>query len=64
MNTRGVLSFDYTLRRFLRHKANCKIREGFLSELLKQQIKIKYILDRESNRELDDDMENRADLLF
>ena len=63
MSTRTIISFDYALKRLLRHKANHEILEGFLSELLKRQIKIKNILDSESNQETADDKQNRVDLL-
>ena len=63
MNTRPIISFDYALKRLLRQKANHDILEGFLSELLKRQIKIKNILDSESNQEKADDKQTRVDLL-
>ena len=63
MNTRPIISFDYALKRLLRQKANHDILEGFLSELLKRQIKIKNILDSESNQESADAKQNRVDLL-
>lgn len=47
----------------LRHKANFDILEGFLSELLSEQIKIKQILESESNKEYDNDKHNRVDIL-
>ena len=47
----------------LRHKANFDILEGFLSELLVEEIKIKQILDSESNKETEDDKYNRVDIL-
>ena len=63
MTTRTIISFDYALKRLLRHKANHEILEGFLSELLKRQIKINSILDSESNQESADDKQNRVDML-
>ncbi|TAG40402.1 MAG: Rpn family recombination-promoting nuclease/putative transposase [Cytophagia bacterium] len=39
------------------------ILEGFLSELLGEEIKIKQILDSESNKESEDDKFNRVDIL-
>ena len=47
----------------LRHKANFDILEGFLSELLEEEIKIKQILDSEGNKETEDDKYNRVDIL-
>lgn len=49
--------------KMLRHKANFDILEGFLSELLEEDIKIKQILDSESNKETEDDKYNRVDIL-
>ena len=49
--------------KMLRHKANFDILEGFLSELLEEDIKIKQILDSESNKETKDDKYNRVDIL-
>lgn len=51
------------MKKLLRNKANFDILEGFLSELLKEQIKIKQILDSESNKETEDDKHNRVDIL-
>ena len=51
------------MKKMLRHKANFDILEGFLSELLEEEIKIKQILDSESNKETEDDKYNRVDIL-
>lgn len=37
---RKLISFDWAIKRILRSKANFDILEGFLSELLKEDIKI------------------------
>jgi predicted transposase/invertase (TIGR01784 family) len=47
----------------LRNKANHVVLEGFLSELLKRQIKVKQILESESNQETRFDKLNRVDIL-
>ncbi len=60
---RKLISFDWAIKRILRHKANFNILEGFLSELLQENIKINTILESESNRELRDARSNRVDLL-
>lgn len=60
---RVLISFDYALKRLLRHKANHEILEGFLSELLYRQIRIKTILESEGNKQNADDKSNRVDLL-
>jgi predicted transposase/invertase (TIGR01784 family) len=58
-----LISFDWAIKRLLRNKANFGIFEGFLSELLRNDIKIKSILESESNRETKDDRSNRVDML-
>jgi predicted transposase/invertase (TIGR01784 family) len=63
MKTRTLISFDYALKRLLRHKANHRILEGFLNELLKRQVKIRNILDGESNQESADSKQTRVDML-
>lgn len=58
-----LIRFDWAMKKLLRHKANFDILEGFLSELLSEEIKIKQILDSESNKETEDDKYNRVDIL-
>jgi predicted transposase/invertase (TIGR01784 family) len=58
-----LVRFDWAMKKMLRHKANFDILEGFLSELLSEDIKIKQILDSESNKETADDKYNRVDVL-
>ena len=60
---RKLISFDWAIKRILRHKANFGILEGFLSELLLDDIKINTILESESTRERRDARSNRVDLL-
>jgi predicted transposase/invertase (TIGR01784 family) len=60
---RKLISFDWAMKRILRSKANFSILEGFLSELLQEDIKINTILESESNREHREDKSNRVDLL-
>ena len=60
---RPLLSFDWAVKNLLRNKANYVVLEGFLSELLKRQIKVKQILDGESNKETRFDKSNRVDIL-
>ena len=61
--TKKLIRFDWAMKKILRHKANFDILEGFLSELLGEDIKIKQILDSESNKETADDKFNRVDIL-
>jgi hypothetical protein len=60
---RKLVSFDWAMKRILRQKANFDILEGFLSELLKIDIKIQEMLESESNQESDADKFNRVDIL-
>lgn len=58
-----LVRFDWAMKKMLRHKANFDILEGFLSELLGEEVKIKQVLDSESNKETEDDKFNRVDIL-
>jgi len=61
--TRTLVSFDWAAKKILRDKANFDILEGFLSTLLKQDIKIVSLLESESNRDDETDKFNRVDLV-
>ena len=61
--SRKLVSFDWAMKKILREKANFEILEGFLSELLKIDVKIEEILESESNQEDERDKFNRVDLL-
>jgi len=63
MKTRSMISFDWAMKRLLRQKANFEVLEGFLSELLRRKIIIKYIGESESNKTDKDDKSNRVDIL-
>ena len=58
-----LVRFDWAMKKILRNKANFRILEGFLSELLGQNIKIIQLLESESNQEESEDKFNRVDLL-
>ncbi len=58
-----LIRFDWAMKRLLRNKANFDILEGFLSELLGEDIVILQLLESESNREHKTDKQNRLDLL-
>ncbi len=62
MATRKLISFDWAMKRLLRSKANFGILEGFLSELLREDVQIVEVLESESNRDTADDRSNRLDL--
>lgn len=64
MSTQNLLiRFDWAMKRLLRQKSNHAILEGFLSELLRDDIKIEQILESESNQDTGDDKFNRVDIL-
>ena len=58
-----LVRFDWAMKKMLCHKANFDVLEGFLSELLGEEVKIKQVLDSESNKETEDDKFNRVDIL-
>jgi predicted transposase/invertase (TIGR01784 family) len=62
MNPQKLITFDWAMKRLLRSKANFEILEGFLSELLGEDILILEILESESNKESRSDKFNRVDL--
>ncbi len=63
MQQKKHIRFDWAIKRLLRQKVNFGILEGFLSELLKEDIEIVEILDGESNKETEQDKFNRVDVL-
>ncbi len=62
MTKRRLITFDWALKRLLRSKANFDVLEGFLSELLHEEISILEILESESNKDDKEDKFNRVDL--
>jgi len=58
-----MISFDWTMKRLLRNKANFEVLEGFLSELLRRKIIIKHIGESEGNKTKKEDKTNRVDIL-
>jgi len=48
--SRKLISFDWAMKKILRQKANFGILEGFLTELLKFEVKIEEILESEPIR--------------
>jgi conserved hypothetical protein (putative transposase or invertase) len=58
-----LVRFDWALKKLLRSKANFGILEGFLSELLDDDIKIVNILESEGNKESRQDKFNRVDIV-
>lgn len=62
MSPRKLISFDWAMKKLLRSKANFEILEGFLSELLMEDVTILELLESESNKEDVRDKFNRVDL--
>ena len=60
---RTFISFDWALKHLLREKANFDVLEGFISTVLKTDIKIHRLLESEGNKSRDDAKYNRVDLL-
>ncbi len=58
-----LIRFDWAVKKLLRNKANFVVLEGFLSELLFDNIKIQKILESEGNQENQEDKYNRVDIL-
>lgn len=61
--SKRLIRFDWAIKKLLRNKANFGVLEGFLSELLFDNIKIEQILESEANQESEDDKFNRVDIL-
>ena len=57
------IRFDWAIKKLLRDKANYVVLEGFISELLKEDIKIDSILESGSNRLTEENKLNRVDIL-
>ncbi len=58
-----LIRFDWAIKRLLRNKANFVVLEGFLSELLLEDIQITRILESEGNQDAEFDKYNRVDIL-
>jgi predicted transposase/invertase (TIGR01784 family) len=61
--TKKLIRFDWAVKKLLRNKANFVVLEGFLSELLFDDIKIQKILESESKQDTENDKYNRVDIL-
>ncbi|WP_027003033.1 Rpn family recombination-promoting nuclease/putative transposase [Hugenholtzia roseola] len=61
--SKRLIRFDWAVKKLLRNKANFVVLEGFLSELLFEDIKIEKILESEGNQETEQDKYNRVDIL-
>jgi len=63
MKYNNLIRFDWAIKRLLRNKADFRVLEGFLSELLKEKIIIEDVLESEGNQQANDDKFNRVDIL-
>jgi hypothetical protein len=63
MKPKKLIHFDWAIKTLLRNKVNFPILEGFLSELLRTEVKIESLLESESNKKQHDDKSNRVDVL-
>lgn len=61
-NDNTFIRFDWAIKHLLRDKANFEILEGLLTVLLGEEVKIKEILESESNQEDEYDKFNRVDI--
>jgi predicted transposase/invertase (TIGR01784 family) len=62
MMVKKHIRFDWAAKKMLRDKKNFDILEGFLSELLREDIKIEGLWESESNQVEEGDKFNRVDL--
>ena len=62
MSVKKLVRFDWAMKYILRNKANFDVLEAFLSNLLKEEIKVLDILESESNQEAENRKFNRVDL--
>ena len=60
---RNTIRFDWAIKRLLRNKANFGILEGFLSELLGEDVIIENLLESEGNQQTAINKLNRVDLM-
>ena len=67
MSEKPLISFDFAIKYLLRNKGDYEIIEGFISALLQAEgygsVKIKALLDTESNKETEDLKKSIADLI-
>jgi len=63
MKDQKLIRFDWAIKTILRDKANFDVLEGFLSALLKEDIKVVQILESESNQDTPRQKFNRVDIM-
>ena len=62
MPNKKLVRFDWAMKYILSNKANFDVLEAFLSNLLKEEIKVLDIIESESNQEAENRKFNRVDL--
>ena len=63
MKRQKNIRFDWAIKRLLRNKANHRILEGFLSELLREDVRILNIGESEGNKDSAESKFNRVDIM-
>ncbi len=58
-----LIRFDWAIKKLLKDKVNFPILEGFISELIKEDVKIIEVLEREDNKQWEDDKFCNVDML-
>lgn len=61
--TRSLISFEYAIKLLLRNKASFDVLEGFLSELLRQDVTVRNITENESNKTTPNDNQTNVDVM-
>ena len=60
---RKTVSFDWAIKYILRDKSNFEILEGFLTSLLKKDVKVIELIESEGNQSNESEKYNRVDIL-
>jgi len=63
LEKRKLISFDWFIKKLMRHKTNYVVLEGFLSVLLEKDIIIQEILESETNKETEVEKSSKVDIL-
>jgi predicted transposase/invertase (TIGR01784 family) len=63
MKNQKIIRFDWAIKTILRDKANYDVLEGFLSAILRDDIKVVQLIESESNQETDRQKFNRVDIM-
>ena len=58
-----LIRFDWAIKKLLRDKANFAILEGFISELIKEDVNIIEVLENEGDKQPEEEKFNKVDLL-